>query len=171
MGGLDKIKFKEVFKKYYNPLCNFAANIVDDSRLAQDIVQDVFTKIWDKRNQIEISSNEKSYLFQAVKNQALEEIRKNKNRRDNDLKKYPEMKEGSNRELEEQKYMLKEQLFVSMRQLPPKCQQIFRLSKLDGLTYAEIAEKLDISVKTVENQMGKAFRILREKLAGKLSEI
>ncbi len=76
---LDKNRFKEVFKEYYNPLCNFAISITSDRKMAQDVVQDVFTKLWDKRNELSIKSNEKSYLFQAVKHRAFEILRKRQN--------------------------------------------------------------------------------------------
>lgn len=68
-------------------------------------------------------------------------------------------------------YLLREFMYKSIRQLPPKCQEVFMMNKINGLTYREIAEDLDISVKTVENQIGKAYRILRELMAGRLSEL
>ncbi|MEM9549356.1 MAG: sigma factor, partial [Bacteroidota bacterium] len=76
---LDKNKFKEVFKEYYNPLCNFAATITSDRKMAQDVVQDVFMKLWAKREELVINTSEKSYLFQAVKNRAFEILRKRQN--------------------------------------------------------------------------------------------
>lgn len=161
-----------MFKKYYNPLCNFATTIVKDHKMAQDVVQDVFTGLWDKREVISIDTNEKSYLFQAVKNRALEMLRKQKNDVKISTADYNEIYD-SNDALDEQarKYMLKEYLYSSIRQLPPKCQEIFVLNKMNGLTYNEIAIDLDISVKTVENQIGKAYRKLRDLMKGRLSEI
>ena len=169
---LDKNRFKKVFKEYYNPLCNFAASITSDRKMAQDVVQDVFTKLWDKRNEITINTSEKSYLFQAVKFRAFEILRKRKNESKLDLSDFEESYNAES-EIDEQarKYMLKEYLFNSIRQLPPKCQEIFVMNKVNGLTYSEIADDLDISVKTVENQIGKAYRKLRILMAGKMSEI
>jgi len=169
---LDKNRFKEVFKEYYNPLCNFAASITSDRKMAQDVVQDVFTKLWDKRNDLVINSSEKSYLFQAVKHRAFELLRKRKNESKLNVSEFEESY-SSEKDLEDQasKYMLKEYLYSSIRQLPPKCQEIFVLNKVNGLTYSEIADDLDISVKTVENQIGRAYRKLRILMAGKLSEI
>lgn len=161
-----------MFKEFYNPLCNFAATIIRDNRMAQDVVQDVFTKVWAKREELAINSNEKSYLFQAVKNRAFEVLRKRKSESNLDLNKLEEsLNQSSHIDEEANKYMLKEFLNKSIRQLPPKCQEIFILNKMNGLTYKEIAEELDISVKTVENQIGKAYRKLRVMMAGKLSEI
>ena len=169
---LDKNRFKEVFKEYYNPLCNFAAGITSDRKMAQDVVQDVFTKLWDKRNELHINSSEKSYLFQAVKHRAFEILRKRKNESKLNEIEF-EASYSTERDMEEQanKFMLKEFLYNSIRQLPPKCQEIFVLNKVNGLTYNEIADDLDISVKTVENQIGKAYRKLRILMAGKMSEI
>lgn len=169
---LDKNRFKEVFKEYYNPLCNFAASITSDRKMAQDVVQDVFTKLWDKRNELVINSSEKSYLFQAVKHRAFEILRKRKNESKLNVADFDEVHD-TNAELDEQanKFMLKEYLFNSIRQLPPKCQEIFVMNKVNGLTYNEIADDLDISVKTVENQIGRAYRKLRKLMAGKMSEL
>ena len=169
---LDKNRFKEVFKEYYNPLCNFATSITSDPKMAQDVVQDVFTKLWDKRNELVINTNEKSYLFQAVKHRAFEILRKRKNETKINVSDFEESF-SPDKGIEEQadKFMLKEFLYNSIRQLPPKCQEIFVLNKVNGLTYNEIADDLDISVKTVENQIGKAYRKLRVLMAGKMSEI
>lgn len=169
---LDKNRFREVFKEYYNPLCNFAASITSDRKMAQDVVQDVFTRLWDKRNELIIHSSEKSYLFQAVKHRAFELLRKRQNETKVNAIGFEESY-SDEKEIEEQanKFMLKEFLYSSIRQLPPKCQEIFVLNKLNGLTYNEIAEDLDISVKTVENQIGRAYRKLRILMASKMSDI
>ena len=169
---LDKNRFKEVFKEYYNPLCNFASSIIKDRKVAQDVVQDVFTKLWAKRNELKIKTSEKSYLFQAVKNRAFELLRKREHEANVDLSMYSETYDQNNN-IEEQanKFMLKEYLYNSIRQLPPKCQEIFVLNKVNGLTYNEIADELEISVKTVENQIGKAYRKLRVMMSDKLSEL
>ena len=169
---LDKNRFKEVFKEYYNPLCNFAASIVSDKKMAQDVVQDVFTNLWDKRKELVINSSEKSYLFQAVKFRAFEILRKRKNESKVSVADYEESFTQSD-ELDTQanNFMLKEFLYNSIRQLPPKCQEIFVLNKVNGLTYNEIADDLDISVKTVENQIGRAYRKLRKLMGERLSEI
>lgn len=161
-----------MFKKYYNPLCNYASTIVNDHKMAQDVVQDVFTKLWDKRDNISINDNEKSYLFQAVKNRSLEMLRKRKSDQKISTADYNDV-HVDNLEIEEEakNYMLKEFLYKSIGQLPPKCQEIFVLNKVNGLTYNEIASDLNISVKTVENQIGRAYRKLRVLMDGKISEI
>ena len=79
-----------MFKEYYNPLCNFASSIIKDRKVAQDVVQDVFTKLWAKRNELNINSSEKSYLFQAVKNRAFEILRRKEHEAKVDLAVYSE---------------------------------------------------------------------------------
>lgn len=160
----NKEEYKKVFEEYYNPLCNFAFKIVKRKDLAEDVVQEVFVQIWHKRSTIQLSSHIKNYLFQSTRNKAIELLRRNKLESDyiqNDM----HSKEDSYEiEQDANTFMLKEQLKRSIRQLPPKCQEIFVMSKVNGLTYTEIAEELNLSVKTVENQMGRALKLLREML-------
>lgn len=159
----DKHEFVEMFRAYYNPLCNYANSILNNRSWSEDVVQDVFAGIWDKKNELKIESY-KQYLFQSTRNKALEYLRKKSRQKDyvEDIKK--DIINDYNITEEADKFMLKEKLFRSIRQLPPKCQKVFVMSKVNGLTYREIAQELDISVKTVENQIGRALRILRKKL-------
>lgn len=118
-----------------------------------------------KRDDIDLTKNVKSFLFQSVKNRAIEVIRKNKldtSYRSENLRKLEEIVDIDD---EADRYVMMERIYTSIRQLPPKCQKVFTLSKVNGLTYNEIAAELEISVKTVENQIGRSLRILREKLS------
>lgn len=152
-----------LFKEFYNPLCNYAYTILRDKSLAEDAVQDVFTKFWDEKESFKIDSI-KNYLFQSTKHKAIEVLRRNKHL-DHYRNQISSLESQSlNPDDESDKYMLKEKLFDSIRQLPPKCRQIFVMSKINGLTYAEIADELQLSKKTVENQIGIALRLLRIKL-------
>jgi RNA polymerase sigma-70 factor (ECF subfamily) len=164
LSQLDKIQFKEIFDQYFNALSNFAYTYVKDTKAAEDIVQDVFVKFWMKRKGIDLDGNVKSFLFQSTKNRAIEIIRRNTRNEGMVAAKTHEAQNQITNPEEVDKSMLKEKIFASIRQLPPKCQQIFKMSKLSGLTYREIADELDISVKTVENQIGRALKILRENL-------
>ena len=137
---------------------------LNNAAVAEDTVQDVFVKIWMKRGEIDMDKNPKSFLFQSVKNRAIEIIRKDKldsTYRAENLRKLEEIDDIN---YEAERYVMMERIYASIRQLPPKCQKVFTLSKVNGLTYSEIAEELEISVKTVENQIGRSLRILREKL-------
>ena len=156
-----KEEYKKVFEEYYNPLCNFATKFVAGNDVAEDIVQEVFVQMWQKREKITLTSNIKSYLFQSTRNKAIEIIRRNKLQSDYINEEKHKQKSSYEIDIEADNYMLKEQLYKSIRQLPPKCQQIFVLSKMNGLTYGEIAEELNLSVKTVENQIGRGLKLLR----------
>lgn len=158
---ITKNTFEKLFNEYYNPLCNFVLGITKDKNKAEDVVQDVFVQMWKKRDSITIDKNLKSYLFAAAKNKAIEWLR-----RENLFKKFESSADGKkflqgDTEDLSYKYEMLEKLNHSIRQLPTKCQKVFRLGKINGLTYAEIAEEMDISVKTVENQMSRALKLLR----------
>lgn len=135
--------------------------------MAEDAVQDVFVNMWQKKDHVDTEKEVRSYLFSATRNKCIELLRRQKLDRDMRLEneRRIEMSASMNMEEESEKYMLKERLYCSIRQLPPKCQQVFTMSKINGLTYTEIAEQLDISPKTVESQMGKALKLLREYMA------
>jgi RNA polymerase sigma-70 factor (ECF subfamily) len=161
----NKAEFKEIFESYYNPLCNFVNNYVSDTALAEDIVQDVFLKLWRSRNELGDQAKEKNYLFAAAKNKAFEHLRSRKSY-DELIKRYGSSSELTSNEGEYAEKLLKlEALNQSLRHLPAKCRKIFTMHKFNGLTYKEIAEVENISIKTVENHMIKAIKILREKMA------
>ena len=166
---MTKQEFKKLFEQYYNPLCNFACTILYDSNKAEDAVQDVFVKMWQKKEKVGELEYVKSYLFTATRNKCIEYLRKLKLDRklSEQNEKRLEMSSSMNIDDEAEKYVLKEKLFNSIRQLPPKCQEVFTMSKINGLTYSEIADELGISPKTVDNQIGRALRLLREMMKAK----
>lgn len=135
-----------------------------DENLAQDIVQDAFLNFWKKRKKLEEETNLKSYLFTSTKNKALEHIRRNKMFRSHEDKVRINELMRYDIEDESEKYVRLEKIHKAIQTLPEKCQKVFSLSKINGLSYAEISKHLGISVKTVENQMVRALKLLREKL-------
>ena len=145
-------------------MCNFANSILQDDHLSKDVVQDVFFQCWKKRKRLEANSKIKSYLFTSVKNKALEKIRRNKmfSRHESSVLQHALMQR--NIEDESEKYVRLEQIHSAIHSLPEKCRQVFLMSKINGLSYAEIAEYLGISVKTVENQIVRGLKLIREKL-------
>jgi RNA polymerase sigma-70 factor (ECF subfamily) len=168
---LDKSSFKNLFELHYSPLCNFAYRITDDIDQAEDIVQDIFVKVWNDPDLLDGNKNINSYLYSMVRNRALEVIRReNISQKINQQLEYIQNNAADTNVEEEEieKLLLLEQIYVSIRQLPPKCSEVFTLSKVNGLTYVQIAEKMNISVKTVENHMGKALRLMRELLTKSL---
>lgn len=167
---MNKDEFRDLFTRYYNPLCNFAQSIVRDDAKAEDAVQDVFVAMWQVKETITDQEYIKAYLFKATKHKCIEYLRKmvsEQNLKDQ-MESRIQMSSSINIAEEADNYVLKEKLYNSIRQLPPKTKEVFSLSKLNGLTYSEIADKLNISVKTVENQMGRALRLLREMMKDNL---
>jgi len=162
-----KADFKEVFDQYYNPLCNFANNVIYNEAYAEDVVQEVFIKLWSLNSTLIIKEGIKSYLFKMTKNKALEFLRSQKQRSELHKNANIEFVESVDHDELSEVYMRMEQLNKSLRHLPPKCREVFALHKFNGLTYSEIAYSMDISVKTVENHMLKAMKMLRSILVDK----
>ena len=159
--NLDQGSFEKLFREYFPPLMAFARKILVDEDEAREVVQKVFISLWEKRSEIDVSTSLKSYLFTSVHNRSLNVIR--------DQKKFsglevPEVAGEWDVSTQIESMELEEKIMDAIRSLPEKCREVFQLSRFDGLKYSEIAKHLDISVKTVENQMSKALKILREKL-------
>ncbi len=160
----DEKAFEKLFHHYYGHLCLYASQILQDDNAAEEIVQDFFVKLWEKRNRLTIETSVKNYLFRSVKNQALNLIKHNKIKYIyaqsilSDTSDYPTGEESF------YEINLAEKIEESILSLPEKRREIFRLSREEGLKYREIAEKLNISPKTVETQMSLAFKHLRQKL-------
>jgi len=153
------------FKKYYQPLCNHAYSFVQDKDEAEEVVQSAFLSVWEKRASLDIKTSLKSYLYTMVRNTSLNVIKHEKIKQ-----KYVGEAlavEARSHESVTQKVIsaeLEEKIQQAMESLPEQCRLVFKLSRFEELKYAEIAEQLTISVKTVENQMGKALKIMREHL-------
>ena len=169
---LDKGAFEELFRSFFPSQVLFAQKYVPDQDTAKEIVHNVFLNLWEKRQQVDAGSPMKSYLFTSVHNRCLNYIRDQK-KFDRDETRFQrldstEFSDGVDR-LEEQE--LEQRIYDALQALPEKCKEVFMLNRFEGLKYAEIAEKLNISVKTVETQMSRALKILREKLADYLGMI
>lgn len=156
--------FDFLFNYYYPGLCVYAQNMMSLSEeLAKDIVQDVFVKLWDDREKLNIQFSVRSYLFVSVKNKCFDVLRK-KNR---DIKVQELSNEHDVADESFETFVLSEleTLFnKSLNKLPERCREVFELSRINGLKNREIAVKLNISEKTVENQVTKALHILKEEL-------
>lgn len=157
--------FERLFKTYCRPLVNFTCRYVGDVQIAENLVQNVFVRVWTKRDQLDPSANIKAYLYTAAKNEALKHLRHLRvvtgNAADverlNKPVKSPEKKLGEDE--------LAAAVEAAVARLPEKSRSIFSMSKYDNLTYAEIAEIENISKKTVETHMGRALKSLRKQLA------
>jgi RNA polymerase sigma-70 factor (ECF subfamily) len=163
--SLDRSTFEKLFKTLFKSLTHFARKYVPDNDTAKEIVHDVFLNLWEKRENIDTSTSLKSYLFTSVYNRSMNYIRdQRKFYRDSEISNIIEKEEHTvpRDHIEEQE--LESRILESIDSLPARCREIFILNRFEGNHYAEIAEKMNISVKTVETQMSKALRILREKL-------
>jgi len=167
-GTMDKTAFEALFRKFFPALMAFSLKYLPDEDDAREVVHNVFINLWDKKASLDTSQSLKSYLFTAVHNRSLNVLRDRRKFSDEEM---PEISSGENVHAQMESVELEEHINDVIAGLPEKCREIFELNRFDGLTYGEIAEKLGISVKTVENQMSKALRILREKLAHYLSLI
>ena len=163
--------FEKLFHVYCQPLINFAFRFVYDRAIAENIVQDVFVKVWKKRKQLNPNANIKYYLYTAVKNESL------KYQRHNDVKQQYVKSIDQNEQLanpHEEDSNSKE-LGISINdaisQLPEKARIIFQMNRFDQLTYKEIAKIQKISVKTVETHMSRALKFLRKQLSHLISYI
>lgn len=163
---MDKASFEELFRSYFTPLCSFAQKFVNDADEAKDIVHLVFINLWNKRQEIDINTSLKSYLFQGVHNRSLNYIRDHKKlvqfdtpQNEAELANYLESRDHLESSEAEQR------INKALDELPDKMREIFMMNRFDGFKYREIADKLDISIKTVETQMSRALKILRDKLS------
>ena len=164
--------FQQAFYKYYEPLCRYAFTLVKEYEASEDIVQETFLRIWEKKQELVGTNGLNFYLFGAVRNNCLSFLEKKKKNIISELRGEEEAVMPVDRRPEEDSEkdydtLLKE----AMDQLPPKCREVFVLSRVSDLTYQQISETLGISVKTVENQMGKALKILRSFIRGKQASI
>ncbi|TMI86821.1 MAG: RNA polymerase sigma-70 factor [Bacteroidetes bacterium] len=156
----DAQAYKQLFLLFYPSLVPFAVSIIRSRELAEEIVSDVFVKIWEKRHQLDKVENLPFYLFTAVKNKCITRLNDAKNRAEVDITEI-NFEFKSIYHDPEQKMISAEminQIQAVIQELPPRCKLIFKLVKEEGLKYKEVAELLQLSVKTVENQMSLAFK-------------
>ena len=154
--------FESVYKSYYKQLCNLAFNIIGDQVAAEDVVQNLFIKIWNKRNTI-VVNDIKAYVYKSTINTSLNYLKSSKNR--NMVSLATLLDHGDNTTEKQVKLNeLQSKIDLAIRKLPPKCQVIFNLSRFEHMSASEIAKYLGVSKKTVDNQIGIALKKLREEL-------
>ncbi len=155
--------FEKLFRNYYAPLCYYASKILQNDGAAEEIVQDFFVRLWEKRADIEIETSLKNYFFRSVKNLCLNQI-KHESVKLQHVKSVISEAESTEYSDHFQEVNLQKDIKEGIAALPEKRREIFRLSREEGLKYREIADKLNISIKTVEAQMGLAIKTLRDRL-------
>jgi RNA polymerase sigma-70 factor (ECF subfamily) len=165
----DHAAFDSLFRASYAPLVAVAEGILHNRELAEDQVQEVFLQLWRRRESLQIQESLRSYLFRSVRNRALNHLRHERVVRRTALEVPTPFTPASapTRLVEEE---MEAALRRAVLQLPERCREVFELSRVHGLRNAEVAEVLGISAKTVEGQITKALRLLREHLAPWLTE-
>jgi RNA polymerase sigma-70 factor (family 1) len=156
----DMQAYKQLFLLFYPSLLSFAVSIIKSKELSEEIVSDVFMKIWEKRHQLDKVENLSYYLFTAVKNKCLNELKDQRNKESLEINDVAIEFKSLYYDPEQQ--LISEEMInriqKAIQELPPRCRLIFKLVKEEGLRYKEVAELLQLSVKTVENQMTLAFK-------------
>ncbi|WP_257666246.1 RNA polymerase sigma-70 factor [Parapedobacter tibetensis] len=156
--------FEEAFKSNFKALHAYSYTILQDESMAEEIVQTVFLKLWENRERLSIHTSLRAYLYKSVYHESLNYLKHKKVQQkymEGAVVEYKQKQTEMDMEDKELRRHLKE----ALRQLPEKCRTVFQLSRFEELKYQEIADKLGISLKTVESHMGKALKLLRLKLS------
>lgn len=154
--------FKLMFESYYSYLCLVVYRMIPNKSLAEDLVQDVLYDIWRKRERLQINTSLKAYLRKATVNKTLNHIRDKKIKFEEETEAIALKSHEVDILQELDARDLQKKINQAVESLPDRCRIVFSLSRFEEMSYKEIAENLDISVKTVENQMSKALRIMRK---------
>jgi RNA polymerase sigma-70 factor (family 1) len=169
----DEVAYRSLFVTFYKPLHQFAFSFVKSKELAEEIVSDVFLRIWMNRGEMESIGNLKVYLYVSIKNTALKYLLKQHRQVAISIDELDVELESFTRSPEE--LMLTAEMMNKIQEtvnsLPPRCKIIFKLIKEDGLRYKEVAEILNISVKTIDNQLAIALRKISKAVSFDLDRI
>jgi len=162
----DKFSFELLYRKYFEKMCSFANKFLQDNELATEVVNDVFMNVWNNRNKLDPNNMFQSYLFVSTKNRSLNELQRQKKE-----SKFKEVitatyLEGQEMEVRDSLVIkeMEERIKKIIDELPPKCREIFLMSRYEDKKNREIAEELNISLKTVETQMTRALKVFRREL-------
>ena len=166
----DNAAYEAVFRQWYAPLVATIASLLRDTGPAEEVVQDVLLELWRRRETLTLEQSLRAYLFQATRNRALNYLRRQRVEARGEPTIAAAMPSPEPADSEVREGELNAAIQGAVAGLPDRCRQVFELSRVEGLKYSEIATELGISVKTVEAQMGKALRVMREKLAPWLPE-
>lgn len=157
--------YERLFREQYARMCNYAFRMLTDKDDAEECVQSVFVALWERHTDLEINTSLKAYLYRAVHNNCLNRIKHNKVRQrhaEEMLWDDPSYRPTQSDALQHED--LERAIAVGIESLPSQCQTVFKMSRFDELSYAEIARELNISVNTVENHIVKALRLMRHSL-------
>ena len=160
----DQKSFERLFESYYGLLCRYAYTVLRSKEEAEEVVQNLFVSLWQKRERIVISSSVKTYLYSATRNECLNKLKhlKVRNAYATEIRHTAPVSGNGIENLEAKE--LRAKVDDAIASLPEQCASVFKLSRFEQLSYAEIASKMQISVKTVEAHIGKALKRMREQL-------
>nr|WP_294787063.1 RNA polymerase sigma-70 factor [uncultured Flavobacterium sp.] len=167
----DESAYTYLIDAYHHKLCVYANSLVKNVYSAEDIVQNVFIKVWEQRTRLKSDHAIKSFLYKLVYNEFIDLYRKNQSLFSLEKSYYDALNGIVQEEDSEAFQRILNAVNKEIQNLPPKCKEVFILSKKEGLTNIEIAEHLDVSIKTVEAQITKAFSILRSSLEEKVRSV
>ena len=162
-----------LFERFYSPLCNYAYSLIRHDQDAEDVVQSLFIELWEKRAQYQIPAEPRFFLLRATKNRVIDHLRRQAKTIQVSSNGIEMAEYGFDLNLADSIHLTTswvELLPFAIDQLPPKTREVLLLSRQEEKSYKEIAAALDISIKTVEGQMSRAFRLLREFFAEKKNE-
>jgi len=160
--------FERLFKDHFKNLHAYAYTFLKDDEMAEEVVQNVFCRIWEKRDQLKTDGSIKAYLYRSVHNESLNYLKHQKVRANFGVYYAGEMEQFGNDDSASKKLLtaeLQKHIEKALSELPEQCRIIFQLSRFEQLKYQQIADQMGLSIKTIENQMGKALRVMRQKLA------
>lgn len=161
----NHIAFEELFDSCFEPLCRYSYSILRDMDEAQDVVQKTFCKLWNQRESLNIQSSVSSYLYRIVHNESLNAIHQKTSHQVHNLNYVSSTNSDENNTNEHiESSDLQKAIDKALGGLPPQCRRVFEMSRMEQLSYAEIAKQLNISTNTVENHISKALKLLRIEL-------
>lgn len=160
----DRESFNQIFRRYYTPLTRFCVRFVADADQSAEIVQDLFVKLWTNREKLDFTSSFESYMLRSVRNAAITFINKERAHAETNERIYTDDSDANDPSETLQSNNLEASYREVLASMPEKRREVFLASRYDGLKYAEIAEKLGLSQKTVEAHMSAAIKQLREGL-------
>lgn len=161
----DDAAFNTIFRTWYEQLVTLADRMLRDRGAAEEIVQEVMLELWRRRDRLAVEGSAQAYLFASTRNRALNHLRHLRVRAKGEPYLLPDEAAGERADSAAVESELEVAIRAAIVELPPRCREVFELSRLQGLKYSEIATTLGVSVKAVEAQIGKALKLLRERLA------
>ena len=163
----NETSFTTIFNQYYSPLVLYTYRITDNQAVAEDIVEEAFISLWNKRSSIDEINSLKAYLYTIARNRSLTWIRKNKRENERNKTAISLEEEFENTALENMIYSeTMGKIYTAMDRLPPQCKKVFILHYIEGKKIAEIAEELKISISSVRTHRGRGIDLLQKALLG-----